>query len=444
MLYNKKHYNTVGVCIRELFDYADKKEVWRVAKSANKGGNPLAALKHPNYRLFWSGQAVSVIGTWIQRACQAWLVLQITDSPFLLGLVGAMQFLPVLFLSLVAGVIADRVSKRRLVFWTQLLLGVQAFILSYLVFTDQVQYWHILVLALFQGICTAFDQPTRQSLIVEMVGKDDLMNAIALNSALFNGARIVGPAIGGITMDLFGPALAFLLNGVSYLFVVGALALMKLPNKVSAANNRRFWPEIKEGLLFAKQTPIIRDTLVLVGLTGVTARNMTILIPVLAKDALGQSATGYGILMSCMGAGALLGAVTLAWIAHLGPNRRLLYTGAFALVAMELLLALPQAFGSAAILVFLLGWANITYSATANSSLQVNTPNHLRGRVMSLYSLLNGGVSPIGNLYAGIASDLFGAGGGFLACGGLGLIFTMAVFTLEKRRGFAKDRLETA
>lgn len=415
-----------------------------MSKPARKGGNPLAALKHPNYRLFWSGQAVSVIGTWIQRACQAWLVLQITDSPFLLGLVGAMQFLPVLLLSLVAGVIADRVSKRQLVLWTQLALGVQAFILAYLVFSDQVQYWHILVLALFQGVCTAFDQPTRQSLIVEMVGRDDLMNAIALNSALFNGARIIGPAIGGLTMDWFGPALAFFLNGVSYLFVVAALAFMRLPGKPAAVKERRFWPEIKEGLLFAQQTPIIRDTLLLVGLTGITARNMTILIPVLAKDALGQSATGYGVLMSFMGAGALLGAVTLAWIAHLGPNRFLLYTGAFALVIMELLLAIPQGFVTAAALVFLLGWANITYSATANSSLQVNTPNQLRGRVMSLYSLLNGGTSPVGNLYAGTASDLFGAGGGFLACGGAGLIATVVVFLLEKRRGFAKDNLEVA
>lgn len=272
-----------------------------MSKETRQGGNPLAALNHPNYRLFWSGQAVSVIGTWIQRACQAWLVLQITDSPFLLGVVGAMQFLPVLFLSLMAGVIADRVSKRQLVLWTQLLLGVQAFILAYLVFTNQVQYWHILVLALFQGVCTAFDQPTRQSLIVEMVGKDDLMNAIALNSALFNGARIIGPAIGGLTMDWFGPALAFFLNGVSYLFVVAALAFMKLPDKPATAKEKRFWPEIREGLLFAKQTPIIRDTLVLVGLTGITARNMTILIPVLAKDALGQTATGYGVLMSFIG-----------------------------------------------------------------------------------------------------------------------------------------------
>lgn len=415
-----------------------------MSKEVRKGGNPLAALRHPNYRLFWSGQAISVIGTWIQRACQAWLVLQITNSPFLLGLVGAAQFLPVLLLSLVAGVVADRVSKRQLVLWTQLCLGFQAFTLAFLVFSGRVQYWHILVLAMLQGICTAFDQPTRQSLMIEMVGKEDLMNAIALNSALFNGASIVGPAIGGLTMDLFGPALAFFLNGVSYMFVVAALAFIKLPGTPAPAKERRFWPEIREGLLFAKNTPIIRHTLLLVGLTGLTARNLTILIPVLAKNSLGQSATGYGLLMSFMGTGALLGAITMAWLAHLGPNRALLYTGAFAFAIFELLLAIPQSFATAAVLVFLLGWSNITYSATANSSLQVNTPNYLRGRVMSLYSLLNGGTNPVSNLYAGAACDMFGAGGGFLACGGAGLIATIAVFVIEKKHGFEKDNLEVA
>ncbi|MDP3488234.1 MAG: MFS transporter [Bacillota bacterium] len=392
------------------------------------GANPLAALSHRNFRLFWSGQCVSLIGTWIQRASQAWLVLEMTGSPFLLGLVGAAQFVPVLILSLFAGVVADRVSKRKLVMYMQVALGVQAFILSALVYTGKVQYWHVLVLAMLQGICTAFDNPTRQSFIVEMVGKEHLMNAIALNSAIFNGARIIGPALGGFAMDAFGPALAFFLNGVSYLFVVGALFFVKVQELPSKNNERRFTQEIMEGLRYVKDTPAVRETLSLVGVIGMFALNLSILVPVLARDVLQQSASGYGLLMSFMGAGALLGAATLAWFSHHGPKRQLLYGGAIALTVMQLALALPHAYWSAGVLLFLLGWAQITYSATANSSLQVNAPNHLRGRVMSIYSLLNGGVTPVGNLFAGTAMSLYGASGGFLACGGVGLIGALALW----------------
>ncbi|KAF0195757.1 MAG: hypothetical protein FD169_1245 [Bacillota bacterium] len=406
------------------------------------GANPLAALSHRSFRLFWSGQCVSLIGTWIQRASQAWLVLEMTGSPFLLGLVGAMQFVPVLILSLFAGVVADRVSKRKLVMYMQLTLGVQAFILAALVYTGRAQYWHVLVLAMLQGICTAFDTPTRQSFIVEMVGKEHLMNAIALNSAIFNGARIIGPALGGFAMDAFGPALAFFLNGVSYLFVVGALFFVKVQETTSKNKERHFKQEILEGLKFVKDTPAVRETLSLVGVIGMFALNLSILVPVLARDVLRQSASGYGLLMSLMGAGALLGAATLAWFSHHGPKRQLLYGGAIALTVIQLALALPHAYWSAAVLLFLLGWAQITYSATANSSLQVNAPNHLRGRVMSIYSLLNGGVTPVGNLFAGTAMSLYGASGGFLACGGAGLIGALALWYGNKRRAAKPQHIE--
>lgn len=402
---------------------------------------PLAALTHPNFRLFWSGQCVSLVGTWIQRASQAWLVLEMTNSPFLLGLVGAMQFLPVLFLSLFAGVVVDRVSKRRLVMFMQLFLGVQALVLSMLVYLGKVQYWHVLTLALLQGVCTAFDNPARQSFIVEMVGKEDLMNAIALNSAIFNGARIIGPAIGGLTMDNFGPALAFFLNGVSYMFVVAALFLMKVQDTPARKTERKFLAEIAEGLDYVRRTPQVRETLTLVGFIGVFALNMSILVPVLAKNVLQQSATGYGVLMSFMGAGAVLGASSLAWFSHHGPRRHLLFGGAICLTVIQLVLSLPQGYWSAGILLFFLGWAQITYSATANSSLQVNAPNHLRGRVMSIYSLLNGGSSPLGNLFAGTVTDMYGASGGFLACGGVGLVSTLLLLATGKR--YVKVETET-
>ncbi|MBT9134274.1 MAG: Enterobactin exporter EntS [Firmicutes bacterium] len=386
--------------------------------------SPLAALRHRNFRWFWSGQCVSLIGSWMQRASQAWLVLEMTDSAFLLGLIGVMQFLPVMLLSLVAGVVADRVPKRKLILAMQISLGAQALILSALVYAGRVEYWHVLLLALWQGVATAFDTPTRQSFIVEMVGKTDLMNAISLNSAIFNGARVIGPAIGGLVMHQFGAGLAFLLNGLSYLFVCYALLIMKVDGLPPKASQRNMLQEIKEGLSFAYRTPRVFEVLSLVGLIGIFSLNMSILIPVLARDVLGQTAAGFGLLMSFMGAGAVCGAGSLAYLSHLGPKRGLLFGGAVAMTVTQVLLSFVAGYWSAVGLVFVLGWSLITYSATANSSLQVAAPDHLRGRVMSLHSLLNGGTSPLGNLFAGTVTDIYGASGGFFACGAIGLACT--------------------
>lgn len=380
-------------------------------------GNPLAALKHANFRLYWSGQSISLIGTAMQRAGQAWLVLTMKDSPFLLGLVGAVQFIPVLLFSLFAGVVADRVSKRKMTVVTQLLLCLQALCLAVLVFYGRVQYWHVLALAALQGTCMAFDTPIRQSFIHDLVGKRDLMNAIALNSAMDNGARIVGPAIGGLIMDAFGPAMAFLLNGISYLFVVAALLLMRVSESAKSAGRRNFGRDIAEGISFARKTPHIQSTLLLVGLVGIFALNLNVLVPVFAKDVFGLGATGYGVMMSFVGVGALCGALTLASFSHHGPHRRLLYGGAIALGLFEILQFLPGNYAVACAILFFSGWAQITYGATANSSLQVSTPDHLRGRVMSLYAFLDQGSVPAGYLFAGATVGLLGARGGFLACG---------------------------
>ncbi|MBT9177053.1 MAG: Enterobactin exporter EntS [Firmicutes bacterium] len=377
----------------------------------------------------------------MQRASQAWLVLEMTDSAFLLGLIGVMQFLPVMLLSLVAGVVADRVPKRKLILAMQLSLGAQALILSALVYAGRVEYWHVLLLALWQGIATAFDTPTRQSFIVEMVGKQDLMNAISLNSAIFNGARVIGPAIGGLVMHQFGAGLAFLLNGLSYLFVCYALLIIKVDGTPSDAKRHNMLQEIKEGLAFAYRTPQVFEVLSLVGAIGVFALNMSILIPVLARDVLGQTAAGYGLLMSFMGAGAVCGAGSLAYISHLGPRRGLLFGGALAMTITQIVLSQVTGYWASVALVFVLGWALITYSATANSSLQVAAPDNLRGRVMSLHSLLNGGTSPLGNLFAGTVTDIYGVSGGFLACGGIGLACTTYLLWRGKARAAGDNAL---
>ena len=370
---------------------------------------------------------MSLVGTWMQRASQAWLVLEMTESPFLLGLIGVMQFLPVLLLSLIAGAVADRVPKQKLILAMQVGLGLQAFIMSGLVFAGIIEYWHIVVLALLQGVGTAFDTPTRQSFIVEMVGKDDLMNAISLNSAIFNGARIIGPAIGGLVMHHFGAGTAFLLNGISYLFVVYALLKIKVPVSSTPPKHKNLVAEVREGLHFVYHTPAVFETLSLVGLLGIFALNMSILVPVLARDVLGQSAAGYGLLMSAMGVGAVFGAATLAWFAHRGPRRQVLFGGATALTITQLIISRTNDYTLSLFLLFALGWGLITYTATANSSLQVASPDSLRGRVMSIHSLLNGGTSPIGNLFAGTVTEIWGAAGGFLACGGVGLLCTVGL-----------------
>ncbi len=400
----------------------------------NSRYKPLAALSHHNFRWFWSGQCVSLIGSWMQRASQAWLILEMTDSPFLLGLIGVMQFLPVMLLSLVAGVVADRFPKRKLILSMQLSLGAQALILSALVYSGTVQYWHVLLLALWQGIATAFDTPTRQSFIVEMVGKRDLMNAISLNSAIFNGARVIGPAIGGLVMHHFGAGLAFLLNGISYLFVAYALLIIKVDGLPTKKRERNMLQEIKEGLAYAYRTPQVSEVLSLVGVIGIFSLNMSILIPVLARDVLGQTAAGYGIIMSFMGVGAVCGAGLLAYVSHLGPKRQLLFGGALGMTITQIMLSQVTGYWASVGLVFLLGWALITCSATANTTLQVASRDDLRSRVISLHALLNGGTSPLGNLFAGTVTDLLGASGGFLACGGVGLAGTVYLLWRGKNR----------
>lgn len=402
--------------------------------------SPFSALKNPNFRLFWTGRAVSLIGSWVQRASQSWLVLQMTDSPLKLGLVNAARFLPVIFLSLFAGVLCDRVSKKKVILFTQTGLMLQALILSILVFTNTVQYWHILLLSIMDGICTAFDNPARQSMISDTVPREDVLNAISLNSAIVNGARIIGPAIGGFAMDVFGAALAFFINAISFLFVIVALLMMKLPTKLSSVKKKGTMSEIKEGLQYALKTPTIRTVLGMVSFTSMFALNLSVLVPVFAAQVLDMSATGYGLLMSFMGAGAVLGAISLASLSHRGPQTMLIYIGAGAVCILEMTMILPHTFASAAMVMFFIGLMQITYSATCNSTLQLTAPDHLRGRVMSLYSMLNGGVTPFGNTIAGAVTEFGGAGVGFFFCGFMGLCSTAFLFSQHRRHSRVEDQ----
>ncbi|MDI6711085.1 MAG: MFS transporter [Bacillota bacterium] len=399
---------------------------------------PLAALRHRNYRLYWLGQCVSVVGTWMQNLAQAWLVLELTNSPFLLGLVGAAQFAPILLFSLLGGVIVDRVSKRRLVIATQSVMMFTALTLGLLTLTETVQYWHVLSLALVLGLANAVDVPARQSFIVELAGREDLMNAIALHSSVFNGARVVGPAIAGLAIARYGLAACFLINAASFLAVLAGLTLIRVDER-PAPRSGRVWPQIAEGLGYVRATPAVFYPLALVALISTFALNFNVLVPVFARTVLEQGAAGFGFLLTAHGVGALAGGLFIAWVSWRGPQVGLLLGGAAGLCAAQIALAPVHAYWAALVLLALAGWMMVVFASTANTTVQLTVPDRLRGRVMSVYSMLFIGVTPFGNLMSGAIARGWGAPAAFAvgAVLGLGSVGLLAHRTLAAARAGA-------
>lgn len=401
------------------------------------------ALSHSAFRWFWGAQIVSLIGTWTQNVGQAWLVLQLTNSPFLLGLVSALQFMPMLLFSLHAGVWIDRLPKRRILVLTQTTLMLLAFALAILVGSGQIRYWMLVVMATILGIANTIDVPARQAFVIELVGKEDLTNAIALNSAIFNGARIVGPAIAGMIMGLWGTTWCFLINGLSFVGVILVLAYLPgIPQGqfVRPAQQRAVWAEIKEGLQYIRRTPIILGTMLMVAFLSAVAMNFNVLVPVMAKMDLHEQVLGYGLLMSAMGFGALLGALTVALFSGRGPQKLFLLVGALGLGVFSILIGFQGTYVGASILLALIGWSMLLFSASANSLIQITVDNRLRGRVMSVYSLVFGGMTPIGSLFAGGLAHVFLARKTFALSGGLALLFLAALFLARKRLGLTAGR----
>ena len=272
----------------------------------------LVALNHGDFRRFFFGQAVSLIGTWMQAIGQSWLILSLTTSPFRLGLISTLQFLPVLLFSLAGGALVDRLPKRRVIIVTQIAFMLQAFVMAVLVYTGTVQYWHVAVLATVFGLVNALDLPARQSYYVEMVGKGDLSNAISLNAAAFNAARVVGPGVAGLVIAHFGIALAFLFNGLSFLAVLIALFWIKAEGLPVERHAAPMYQEIREGLSYAWRSPLVSLLLGQLLFVALFVINFQVLVPLLAKDVLQQGAGGFGLLMSVYGLGALLGALAMA------------------------------------------------------------------------------------------------------------------------------------
>ena len=390
------------------------------------GFKPFIALRHRNFRLFFVGQLISLIGTWMQRVAQAWLVLQLTNSPFLLGLVSALQWLPVLLFSLIGGVAADRFSKRGLLVITQTLQMVLAVALGLLVLTGEIRFWHVLVLATALGFTSALDIPTRQAFVFEMVERADMMNAVALNSTIFNAARVFGPAIAGVAISTVGMAWAFLANGASFIAVICALLLMKIRG-TPLETETNLLGHLKEGLTYLRRTPAALQLIALIAVQSVFVMNFNVLVPVFAKDVLHQEAAGYGFLLSAQGAGALAGALLLTSLSHLGPRPELLFGGAAVLSLANLIFAGIHQYTVASLVLAVAGASLVIAQATANSTLQVISPDHLRGRVMSMYAIVMGGMTPIGALVSGTLAELWGAGAAFGVNGAAAIIGLLAV-----------------
>jgi MFS family permease len=400
------------------------------------------SLRHRNFRLFFSGQFVSLIGTWMQNVGQAWLVLELTHSSFKLGLVSALQFLPMLFLSFVTGPFIDYFPKRKIIIMTQMVLMLLALVLSLLVWTGVVQYWHILILATLLGIVNTIDMPARQAFIIEMVGKEDLMNAIAMNSSIFNAARAVGPAIAGLLIGAAGTAVCFLVNGLSYLAVLWGLLIMKFTEPgPGEPRSYHVMSDIREAIGYIKNTPAVMIVILLVSVVSIFGTNFSVLVPVFSRQELHRDAAAYGFLMSSFGGGALIGAFSLAVLSKHGPKSILLLGGGMALSLFLMLIGLQKSFGVTAVLLALSGWAMVTFFGMANTTVQLNTEDRLRGRVMSVYTLAFGGLTPFGSLFAGTVANLIKAPLTF-ALGGLicGAMFLSVIMKWKKIEAWRSAR----
>ncbi|MDQ2742723.1 MAG: MFS transporter [Chloroflexota bacterium] len=402
----------------------------------------MPALRSRDFRLFWFGQLVSLSGTWIQSVAQQWLVLKLTGSAFDLGLVTTVQFTPLLLISLISGAVADRVSKRNLLLVTQVISGLLAVLLGMLVATGTVQYWHVLVIAGMLGTVNAFYTPARQAFVPELVEKDALMNAIALNSAIFNAARVVGPAIGGILIASLGLSLNFFLNAASYLAVIASLLLIR-PRPVEASRKEeRLLQNVAEGLQYIMATPVVLTILSLVGVASLFALNFTTLMPVFARFVLHVGSDGYGFLMASMGVGSLAGAISLAFFNRRSLTRIFIYAGAIALTIFETIFALSRIYPLSVGLLVIVGLSSTLFTTTANTRILSLTPSHLQGRVMSVYSLMFLGMTPFGSFLAGLVAQHFGAPTALIAGAIITFIFTLAMFMY--RRGHRTPEPATA
>lgn len=400
------------------------------------------ALNHKNFRYFWFGQIVSQIGVWMQNIGQAWLVYTLTDSPLLLGLVTTLQFLPILLFSLFAGVLIDITPKKRLLLITQSASMVLAFALAILVWTGWVQYWHVLILATLTGFVNTVDMPTRQSFVVEITSKKDLMNAVAMNSMVMTSTRIIGPALAGILMSSLGIAFCFFANALGFIPAIFSLTRINVVSSVKPRSSESIMKEIfnvnvfrgiKEGLVYIFNSKVLFRTLLAGAIVTMFMMNFNVLIPVFARSVLGQDEKGFSFLMSIMGVGSFTGAITLAITSKKGPQKLHQYFGPVIATIFYMVIGFNRSFALTAILLICSGFFLLSFAATNNSTLQIHAKDEFRGRVSSVYTLVSMGSTPIGSLFVGAVSSRFGGGWGYTGSGLACLILFLTAMGLTRK-----------
>lgn len=378
--------------------------------------NPFRPLSHRNFRLFWGGQTLSLIGTWMQSVAQGWLALELSNNPFLVGLVSAAGSFPVLVLSLYGGVVADRTDKLRLVTIAQSLLLVQAAMLWWFTASNRLTYGLLLALATAGGVISAFEIPARQSLIVELVGPEDLVDAIALNSGGFNLARILGPSAAAIIIATAGLAWAFGANTISYLAVLAGLLMIRLPPWQPRAQVMSPIEGIREGVRYIRSTREVNVLMRVIAITSIFGLPYLAMMPVVARNVLRTGAAGYGVLLTCVGVGALAGALALAGLTRYVRRGRLFTMSAYAFPVLLMIFSLVRWLPLAAVVLVFVGFAMLLSGSLANGMLQSIVPDALRGRVMSAYVFVYVGFAPIGAFLAGavarVANVEWAIGGG--------------------------------
>ena len=393
----------------------------------------LRALGQRHYRLYFIGTMVGQSGTWMQTVTQSWLVLQLTDSPLRLGLISTLQSGPLLLLTLFTGVLADRVNRRTLLFVTQSTQACLAITLGALAWSGYARYWHVAVMAVLWGIMSAIDQPARQSLVMELAGREHVTSAVGLNSASFNGARIIGPSIAGILIARVGLSPGFFLNALAFVFSIAMLAQVPGRRPVPRMDAATFLEAMIEGILYGLRTPSVRFILSLQIIVSFCVFNFSVYVPLLARDVLGMGAEGFGLLMTCLGIGALTAGLSAGAMSASAPRPRVIIIALAVSLSGLVGLGFTRVFWLAAILMAVTGFSGTLVMVGCNTSLQLRAPDALRGRVMSLYTLLSGGVFPIGAFWVGFVSEHWGVSRSFLVNGGLGLA-TLATVVVWRAR----------
>jgi len=388
------------------------------------GRDTFTSLHNRNYRLYFIGQTISVSGTWMQNIAQAWLILDLTHSGTALGIVTALQFLPMLVFGAWGGVLADRFDKRRLLYGTQIAAGILALTLGIIVGTGHAAVWNVYLLAVLLGFVNVVDNPARQTFVLEMVGREDLPNAVSLNSVVMNSARVVGPAIGGLLIRFFGVGPCFYINAVSYIGVIVALMMMNASLLHRMPTVERAKGQLREGLRYAWSEPMVRVPLLMMAVIGTLAFNFQVVIPLIATKTFHTGSAGFGLLYAILGAGAVLGGLSVA--SRRGVSYRRLIVLSMVMGVMIMVAAVAPTLLTEGIAMFAMGAAAFAFIAVANTTIQLTSAPEMRGRVMALYAIAFLGSTPVGGPIVGWISQHYGPRFGF-AIGGIATIVATAI-----------------